>query len=116
MAQECADLYQGAAPSILAATDQLESVTVCWLDGAEPKRLTLTRQMSEEMMDSLAGLLVEPSSARPTDLVCTAEIRTYPDFVVETATGASLAPVIPTDECGKPSQAVVDLLYQITGL
>lgn len=111
---DCASLYTGAVVGTVSAQDQLTQVSVCTGDGTGRMAVkTVTREQSEEILDSLAGLLAEPSATVDPDIACTAELRVLEDFVVTTRTGLVLAPAVPTDACGKPSLAVAKLLKQV---
>jgi hypothetical protein len=111
----CAGIYQGATTAPLLPTQDIVSVVVCGAPtgGANVVTRSVTAADSAEMLDSLAGLLAQPSVPRDTSRVCTAELREVADFVVSTESGQLLAPTVPTDACGKPSLAVVKLLNQM---
>lgn len=117
-AGECASIYSGATVASLTAEDTLSEVTVCGFPAGatEVKTVTISSADSQELLDSLAGLLAEPSRVRDPQLVCTAEVRTVEDFVVTNGAGSVVAAVVPTDECGKPSLGVTKLLEQMLEL
>lgn len=114
-AAACAHIYQGAAATTLSAAEILVQVRVCTENpgNGEVTDVTLAAAESQENLDWLAGLLAEPSATRDESLICTAELRSVPDFVVTTQSGLLLAPAVPTDPCGKPSLNVVKILEQI---
>lgn len=122
----CAGLYAGIAHSSQLSGQGLRSVTLCLadylkdvqpgetiaLDDVAPATQTviITAEQAPDALAALAELLSTADSSRPSDLVCTAELRTGVDFTVITDSGEELAPRIPLDECGKISLRVQKLL------